>query len=171
MKKFLVLVCLIICSCSFKPLNTAFKGREYSEMLAQVKFGKLNSEYSYLLNDYLDDQFNPQNLALDKAFILDTTITSNIEGLLVQKDTVIDRQEVKFDVSFSIKDIESGDIISKGNFPISVSYGETASLYSTYINKEYSYKNGLKEVARQLKLRTLIAITKNQLNEDSAKRN
>lgn len=168
-KRFAVtLLCIFIVSCGFKPLNSALHNHSYDEALAKVKIGKIESEYSNILINALGKEFNPGNLTLQKEFVLDANVSSSIEKLLVQKDSTISQQEIKFDVNFTIRDIDTDKVISKGSFPIAVSYAETSSLYSTYVNKEYSYKNGLREVARQLRIRVLMAISRSGLNENNS---
>lgn len=171
-KKLFIIIFLLntLNSCNFKPVNTFLKN-EYNIELAQIKFGNINSEYKQYFINYLYSEFNPENLELEKKMVLNVNITSAVESLLVQKDSTINRQEIKFDINYEIKNISNNRIITKGSFPLAVSYAETSSIYSSYINKEYSYKNGLKEISRQLKLRSLIAVTKNSLDENSSKRN
>jgi hypothetical protein len=174
MRNLFLTFCLIIISgCSFKPINYSIDDNEYEgydQALASVQLANIDSKYNYYLRNSLLKQFNPQNQDLNKQYKLSAKVNSNIENLLVQHDSTVTQKEIRFITNYTISKIKNGKIISEGTFPILISYSETSSIYSTYVNEEYNYKNGLKEIARELRLRSLLAISQDQTYENSAKK-
>ena len=161
----------LVSSCTFTPLNQLLENETYNDALAQFHFAEVKSKYKHLLDIYLQRQFNPQHLDNEKIYDIYIDVNSNLEDLLVQQDSSISVKEVKFNTHYKIISRKTKKVISKGSFSTAVSYAETSSLYSSYVNEEYSYKNGLKEVARQLRLQALITISKDKLSENTAKGN
>ncbi|MEQ9115889.1 MAG: hypothetical protein RLN62_03750 [Rickettsiales bacterium] len=170
MKKILIGFLFLVSSCTFTPINQVLGNEDYNDVLASVELGKIDSKYPYILKNYLIHQFNPQNLDAEKKYILNVKTTASIEDMLVQQDSTVTVKVVRMSTDYSIKNKSTNKIIAQGSFPTSVSYAETSSHYSSYVNEEYSYKNGLKEVSRNLKLQTLILISKDTVSENISKR-
>ncbi len=171
MKKLSIIAIFLLFSCKFQPLNQTINDQTYNGLLAQIKLGKIEADHSFFLIKNLESQLNPQGLEVPKKYLLNLKVTSSIQDLLVKKDSTISRQEIKSYSSYEIIDLsESHKKIDSGNFTTALSYPTSGSIYSSYINEEYTLKNSFKEIARNIKLRAIIALTKKLSDEDSSQR-
>lgn len=153
----------ISASCSFTPLHKE-TSRNYN-ILSQVKVRKLQAEQSHLLKNYLLEELNPNRVHSKERFVLDISVTKSVDDLLVQKDTTVSRSEMTVTAYYTLKDT-SNKTIKQSHIKSVTSFEQNLSSYSSFTQEREAYKNALKDIARSLKSRIIVALMNKNLIVD-----
>ncbi len=153
-------VIVFLTSCGFKPIYGVDSDEEFRCSLAEIQITALQSNQSYKLKNYLEDEFNPNNESREKLFNLSVKIEDIISDLLVQQDSTIIAKQHNMNASYVLNEKYTQKIIDSGNIRLTISFNELHSEYATYVIADKSYDNGLKQLAMVIKKRLIIAMIK-----------
>lgn len=156
MKKIYYIFLFFLLGCNLTPLHKL--DNEDHTILTKVMIGRIDGEKDYILRNYLETQLNPNNYNSQKEFIIDLNINSSIAAALVQRDSTISNSDMIVTAKFTIKRVKDHKKIKEGNIKVVTNYAENLSSFSSFAQKNRAYDNALKEIARSVKNRIIIAL-------------
>jgi len=147
-----ILLLLSLCSCGFKVIYEEGKNNaadtSYVEELAAIRIKKDRDHLSQELKNNLYDALNPDYVKAEPKYFLILTTSKALASSFITSTGASGRNKVILSVSYQLKNLETGNLISAGSTMVNDNYDVTLNRYGTYVADDY-VSNNLTRVAAQ----------------------
>jgi hypothetical protein len=116
----------------------------------------IGQEYRSALQDVLD----PANSGAVKEYLIEANVNKDIFPLAIERDRTVTRYKVAVIVDYSLQEIASGKVISKGKIKNEAEYDRVDSDYATYVSENSTASRAIREAAQDTKIRIIAALLK-----------
>lgn len=153
MRNFLLILVLVnLTSCGFQ---TIYRDEEsnisYAEDLAKIRIQKGPDRLNQELNNNLYDLLNPDYIKAEPKYLLSITATKASSGTFVTQTGASGRNRVTVNVSYVLRNVENGMLISKGTTSVFDNYDVSTNRYGTYVADETVQLNLTKIAAQNIR--------------------
>ncbi|NBV05679.1 MAG: hypothetical protein EBS06_00380 [Proteobacteria bacterium] len=175
LKKILILLLLSsLFSCGFQVLykEDASENKEkdfsYENELAAIRIKKNRTKLDQDLKNNLYDLLNPNFIEAEPKYFLSLITSKTTASTFTSSTGASGRNRVFLSVSYELRDLKNGDLISEGSVTRNDNYDVTQNRYATYSADEYVMLNLTKIVAQNIRdslVNDLIELRKKQEEE------
>lgn len=149
---FFIAMLLSLVSCGFQTVYLDEKNsNSYSEDLSAIRIQKGRDRLNQELKNNLYDLLNPDYITADPKYFLEMTATKASSGTLVTQTGASGRNRVTVNVTYSLRNIENGMLISRGTTSVFDNYDVSTNRYGTYIADETVQLNLTKIAAQNIR--------------------
>lgn len=154
-------IIFMLAACGFSPIHKQYKGSNSNTgKLSAIKIDKPKTLKQQLLTNKLEDLFNPKSLATDPKYQLSFKFKQNDLALIIERDRTITRYKIEIEVTYKLRDLESGKIVNKGLVKREGEYDKVESDYATYASKKGTIKRIVEELAEDTRIRITSFLSK-----------
>jgi hypothetical protein len=153
----LVFLCalFLLASCGFRPVHSAAYQAErgaVSGRLAEVMVNASTSRSDQLLKAETEDRLNPDNVAVEKRFVLDVAVAEVNIPLFVSSDGTYGRGNLQFTLSYTLRSSVDNSVVASSTMTRVSSYAasETNAIYASYVAQEDARKRGIIELSKDI---------------------
>jgi hypothetical protein len=170
---FALLLLFNLSACGFQVI---YKERDqnseisYVEELAAIRIQKDRKRVSQELKNNLYDLLNPDYLKSEPKYFLILDLKESISPTFITLTGASGRNKLVLQVSYTLKSLETGDIISSGNTIVNDDYDVSDSRYGTFAAENYIKSNMTKTIAQNIRnslVNDLIEMKKGNLKKKS----
>ena len=152
-KIFFVILFLSLTSCG---LHAVYKEREdedmsYVEDLAAIRMKKERNALHQELKNNLYDLLEVEYKKVEPKYFLTVNISKTITSTFTTTTGSSGRNRVNMDVSYDLKSLETGEIISSGTTTVWDSYEISTNRFGTVTAEDYILTNLTKTAAKNLR--------------------
>jgi len=157
-----IIAILSLTGCGFTPMYAQnADNEETAAKIAAVEVKPLKTiigqEYIVALRDVLD----PGHVGAVPLYTLEVGVNRNTMPLAIAQDRTVSRYKVVVTVDYTLKEIATGKVLSKGVIQNEDDYDSVSSYYATYVSDNESAKRAASELAQDTKIKIIAALTKN----------
>jgi len=158
---------LALAGCGFRPLyghpDTAQSGA--SEALAQVEIQPIKDRIGQQLHNLLLARLNPKGRPADPRYILVITVTEGVQGLGVQKTSVVTRANLRVGATYTLsriegapplKGLDSGAGAVTGSAQSVSSYDISNADFTTLIAVKDARARAVRDIAETIRTRLAV---------------
>ncbi len=143
----------ILDSCGFQTVYHDEKDIEatYVEKLAQIRIQKTRLRFDQELKNNLYDLLNPDLVKAEAKYLL--ILSSNVTSYptFITETGASGRNKVMINISYQLKDLETGSTIGKGATTVNDNYDVSLNRYGTFVADEYIKSNLTKVAAANIR--------------------
>ncbi len=154
-KKILSAFLLIaVFSCGFQVIYEDKKNESdisYIHELAAIKIKKNRTKLDQDLKNNLYDLFNPDYTKVEPKYFLTLTTTKTLSSTFTTQTGSVGRYRIALSVTYNLKSLETGDVISEGDTIVYDNYDVTTNRYATYVTDQYVQTNLTKVAAQNIR--------------------
>ena len=154
LRNLLVLTSLTLAACGFTPVHKQSNASD----LASVKVNTPRGLNEQFFNNHITDLLNPAAVNTPDKYTLDVVLNITQTPLAIQQDRTVTRYKTNVTATYTITEKESGTILDSGKIQREGGYDKVDSDYATYVSEEDTKRRVIKELAEDLKLRTMSVI-------------
>ncbi len=119
MRFYLLIATLILTSCGFQPIyksgnKISENSKAYSEELASIRVSIPRKKINQDLKNNLEKTLNPDDIQADPKYLIDLILSKTVSSTLTTSTGSSGRNKVTLNVSYRLKDLQSGEIIATG---------------------------------------------------------
>jgi len=152
-KTTVVLFCaLSLAACGFQPLYGLGGSSNVITGLSSIQVAPANDRIGQLLTNELKRLLNPLNNPSRPSYRLLIKVTESTRSLAVKKTALATRTNLNARVTYRLKSIGSGQVITSGRNRIDVSYNIYSAEYATVAAEKDARNRALKELAQDIRL-------------------
>ena len=162
MKKCVVLLfALLLSSCGFSPVYQS-ANKNISDSMIAPKIRSVTGNKHYIFKEFLDDEFEASSSKNQQdRFLLDVSLSSSVQDLLVQQNTDIVRKQMIVSAYFSIYDTKSKSTLASDTEKLFIQFEESASPYGSVAQQDATYVAALKDLATRVRYKSMVLILHN----------
>lgn len=158
-----VLLAVVLSSsgCGFSPIY-AQKG-DNAEVAAKLSSVQVKPIKTLMGQEYvtsLEDTLDPARTGASKEYLLEADLNKTVTPLAIERDTTVTRYKVEIIVTYKLKEISTGKIVSSGTVKGESDYDRVESDYATYVSETDTTTHAIKELAKDTKIRIIGALLK-----------
>lgn len=147
----LTTILLTLTSCGFHVIYDTQDTFAHMDDLAAIRIQKDRDRVSQLLKNNLYDYLNPESIAAEPKYFLNLTVTKSIHPTFITLTGASGRNKVVLNVTYTLKNLENGKVISFGNSMVNDSYDVGLNRYATHVAEESVAGNLTKVAAQQIR--------------------
>ena len=153
----LALALLLIFSLSACGFQVIYKKREqnseisYVEELAAIRIQKDRKRISQELKNNLYDLLNPDYIKSEPKYFLILKLNESVSPTFITLTGASGRNKIILQVNYTLKSLETGDVISTGSTTVNDDYDVDDSRYGTYVAENYIKSNITKTAAQNIR--------------------
>lgn len=151
-----VLAFLALGACNLRPIYASKEAAIVVPDLAAIQIGQLAGRRDQYLRNYLLDEFNPEGVVLPPKYQLDLVLREESDALAIQLDDTATRVNLILGATFTLKQIDNGQVLYSSATRRVVSYNIRTDPFSTMISGQDAERRAAHEVARQI--RTVLSL-------------
>lgn len=155
------IIFLGISGCGFSPMYAQNgDNAELSAKLASVEIKPIKTLIGQEYRNALEDVLDPSHIGAVKEYVMEANLSKNVLPLAIERDRTVTRYKVVIVVDFTLKEIVSGKVISKGQLKNDTDYDRVNSDYATYVSENDTTNRAIREIAQDTKIRIISALLK-----------
>ena len=144
----------LIPACGFKPLLAERDDSpSVQAMLAAIQVNRIgdgrNRRLGQLMRDALIDRFSTGGLQPPR-FVLDVTLTLRFTPLIIESSNTVTRSNHVMTAAFTLRDIESGDVLYRSTARSTGSHDVVVSEYSSQVARQDTARKAVRDLANTI---------------------
>lgn len=148
-------------ACGFRPLyGTAEDGSSAFDELETVQVAPLPDRTGQRLHNLLRDRINPRGQPQAPKYILQITLSEDLENLAIEQDETATRANLKLSARFSLVSVEGGQVVFRGGSNSVNSYNIVDSQFATFVSERDARDRALRELSEDIRLRLATYFTR-----------
>ncbi len=148
---FLLLTLLIVSNCGFHSIYNDKIINESNISLNAIKINQNQDKNEQRLRIELEKTLNPEQIDVNKKYILDFEIKKQIQIIIINKTGASGKNRITLNVKYKLKDIEYGDIISSGSVYSKDTYDVQNNRFANYIAEEEVERGLLRSISQNIR--------------------
>lgn len=156
---FVVLICLILSSCGFRPLyqNTDTLSGGVSS-LNDIWIDSIPNQSGLELRNGLIDRFYHAGVPEHPRYHLHIDLIESYRNLALSKDSVTTRSQLVVTAEYRLMETATGEAIEKGSIRAASSYNILSSQYTTVVTLDQARHQILAELADKMTMRMAVVM-------------
>ena len=151
----LALVCgLALSGCGFRPLYGEDEaGSSTFDSLETIQIAALSDRTGQQLHNLLRDRINPRGQPRSPEYVLRISLSETTENLAIAQDETATRANLRLSANFTLTELESNEVVMRGNSRSANSYNIVDSQYATFVSQNDARDRALRELSEDIRLR------------------
>lgn len=147
----LVAILIFINSCGFSSVYNQNNQESYQKNLATIVIKKDRNRLNQILKNHLYDLFNPENLVIEKKYLLTLKISQSISSTYITETGSSGRNKITINVNFNLINQTTKQLISSGFVSVNDNYDVSRNRFATNKMEDYLKENLLKTAAAEIR--------------------
>jgi len=151
----------VVTACGFHPIYQ--KSDDHSALtnkLSQIEIEDMPGRHGQSLKASLEDLFNPGAGYSAPLYTLTIHLRETNVPLAIERTGQITRYDINFTADYILKDNKTGKDVDHGSVHVVSGYDALDSRYSTFTAQHYTEDNTLQELAGDIQVRIVSALSK-----------
>jgi LPS-assembly lipoprotein len=147
-------------ACGFKPMYA--QNADNSEISAKLSSVEVKSVKTLIGQEYvvaLKDVLDPGHIGAVPLYTIEVNVNTNTLPLAIAQNRTVSRYKVVVTVDYTLKEIATGKVLSKGLIKNEDDYDSVSSYYATYVSDNESGKRAARELAHDTKIKIIAALS------------
>jgi hypothetical protein len=152
-----IIILILFSACGFQSvykLDSEISGsgdENYKTELAAIEIKKERKLANQQLRNNLQDVLNPDGIKVDPKYLLSVTLQKSLTSTFTTSIGSSGRNKVILNAKYSLKSLESGDVISIGNATAQDNFDVENKRFANYITQETIEMNLTKIIAQNIR--------------------
>lgn len=156
---------LLVSSCGFSPLYRT-DNIKTTDLTAAVQIQPIADYDGYLLENYLTDGLNPNEMSVEKKYTLDVSLNApQISEQNIQNDNFSSRERMSLTATYRLTDIQTGNIVINTTTSATGAYNIATQPYATWMAQKKVRENLVKMLADRITLHVIAFVKKNEASK------
>lgn len=149
-----LLLALALVGCGFQPLYGQRFGQEGSVAhLAAIKVAPIKDRGGQMLRNDLLDKLTPKGVPDSPLYQLEVGVNETRSDLVMLRDATSTFAKVRFDVSYSLTDLRSGTVLTKGRTQSVITFNLVESDFANLSAENDARRRAAEEISEDIRLR------------------
>lgn len=164
-----VFMMVLLTGCGFTPLYSKHQpsNTETIDSLRAVALPVIPGRNGQIFLNELSTLVNPSSIPSAKEYALKVDLSKTTLPIGIERDRHITRYNILIKAPYTLTRIKTGKVVDKGTVKMVGSYDSLDSDFATFVAEEDTTEHTLKDLARELKTRLVVALLKEESHETS----
>ncbi len=149
----ILVLCFVLAGCGFHPVYGVNKYQDtgVEQYLGQIDIGNIPNREGQYLRNALIDRFYRNSRPLNARYSLSfEPLIESITDLDITKTSDSTRAQLRETTAFTLKDVQTGEILMQRDLYAIVSYNILASEFSSRVSEDSARLNAIDDLAQQV---------------------
>ncbi len=145
----------LVPACGFKPLMAEREDSpSIQAMLAAIQVNRIGDgrdrRLGQIMRNELIDRFSTSGGLQPPLFVLDVTLTQRFSPLIIESSNTVTRSNLVMTAVFSLRDLESGEVLYQSTARSTGSHDVVVSEYSSQVARQDTSRKAVRDLANTI---------------------